>query len=203
MIDPMPTPPSRRFANIDRWGPVSQLLHWTIVVLILVMATLGLTMVELPSSPFKISVYSLHKSIGLTILALVTLRVLWRLWAGTPLAIETTPRWQHRIASTTHGLLYALLFALPISGWVLNSASGFPLRWFGLFRVPSIAARDHSLHELSESVHEWLFWTLVVLTLVHAAAAIYHHLFQRDATLARMLPDGWLRVPAAEEPRDA
>lgn len=193
----------RRFANVERWGPVSQLLHWTIVVLIVVMAVVGLTMTEMRNSPDKVSLYALHKSIGLTILALVTLRVAWRAWAGAPLAIATTPRWQHRIASITHGLLYVLLFAVPISGWVMNSASGFPLHWFGVLRVPPIAARDHALHELSETVHEWLFWALVALALVHAAAAVFHHLFQRDATLARMLPVGWLRVPATEESRDA
>jgi len=92
-----------------------------------------------------------------------------------------------------------LLFAVPISGWVMNSASGFPLWWFGLLRVPAIAAKDHDLHELTEDVHEALFWALIALALVHASAAIYHHLFQRDATLERMLPRGWLRV---EESRD-
>src|SRR5688572_24242098 len=126
MTDPMPARTTRRFSNVDRWGPVSQLLHWTIVVLILVMAWLGLTMTELPNGPDKIRVYALHKSIGLTILALVAMRVLWRVWAGAPLAIQTTPRWQHRIASAVHAMLYVLLFALPISGWVVNSASGFP-----------------------------------------------------------------------------
>ena len=200
MTDPSTARPPRRFANVDRWGPVSQSLHWTIVVLIIVMAVLGLTMTDLPNGPDKIQVYALHKSIGLTILALVALRVLWRLWAGAPLAIQTTPRWQHRIASAVHGLLYLLLFALPISGWIVNSASGFPLRWFGMLRIPSIAPRDQDLHALSEDVHEWLFWALVLVALAHAAAAIYHHLFQRDATLARMLPNGWLRVHAFEKP---
>jgi cytochrome b561 len=193
----------RRFSNIERWGPISQLLHWTIVVLIVWMAYLGLTMTDLPNGPAKISVYTLHKSIGLTILGLVSLRVLWRAWAGAPLALQTIPRWQHRIAELTHIGLYVLLFAIPLSGWLVNSSSGFPLRWFGLFRVPQLAARDHDLHEFAEDLHEWLFWALVVVALAHAAAAIYHHLFQRDATLSRMLPDGWLRAPASEESRDA
>lgn len=178
----------------DRWGPVSQGLHWLIVLLILGQGTVGLLMHELDNSPTKVQVYALHKSFGLTILALVALRVLWRLYAGRPAPVPGTPGWQERIASLTHFALYALLFAIPISGWILNSASGFPLQWFGLFHVPSIAGRDHDLHELAEDVHEWLFWALVALAAVHAAAGIYHHLFQRDATLARMLPRGWLRV---------
>ena len=203
MSNPMPAAlQPRRFRNVDRWGPVSQVLHWTIVALILVMAYLGLTMVDLPNGPAKIRVYNLHKSIGLTILAIVALRVLWRLWAGKPAALLTIPHWQHRIAEITHVGLYVLLFAIPLSGWLLNSFAGFPLRWFGLFAVPTLAARDKALHELAETTHEWLFWTLVVLAVAHATAAIYHHLFQHDATLARMLPNGWLRVPTQQESRD-
>jgi len=177
--------------NVDRWGPVSQLLHWLVVIGILAMAVIGLTMVDMRTSPDKVRMFALHKSIGLTILALVTLRVLWRLYAGAPKPVPM-PRWQHLMANLSHFGLYALLFAVPLSGWVMNSYAGFPLWWFGLFRVPALTGRDHDLHELTESVHEALFWALIVLALVHAGAALYHHLFQRDATLARMLPRGWV-----------
>lgn len=176
----------------QRWGSVSQSLHWLIVLLIIGQGTVGLLMGDLRNGPDKIQVYALHKSFGLTILALVVLRLAWRLYAGTPRPVPGTPGWQEKIASLSHWTLYALLFAIPISGWVLNSASGFPLQWFGLFNLPSIAGKDHDLHELAEEVHELLFWILVAVALVHAAAAFYHHLFQRDATLARMLPRGWL-----------
>ena len=182
----------------EEWGSVSKLLHWLVVVLVLVMATIGLTMGDLPNGPDKIRVYALHKSIGLTILALVVLRLAWRLYAGAPAPVAGTPAWQERAASLTHWALYALLLAMPLSGWLLNSASGFPLQWFGLVNLPAIAGRDHDLHELAESVHEWLFWTLVALVVAHAAAAFHHHLFQRDATLARMLPRGWLRANSRE-----
>ena len=187
----------------ERWGPVSQLLHWTIVLLILGQGTVGLLMTEMRNSPDKIQVYALHKSFGLTILALVMLRLLWRWYAGTPRPVAGTPQWQERIASLTHWALYALLFAIPVSGWVLNSAAGFPLQWFGLFNLPAITGKDHALHELAEELHELLFWMLVSLALVHAAAAFYHHLFQHDATLARMLPRRWLRAgPDPMENRD-
>ncbi len=172
----------------ERWGAISQLFHWIIVALILVMAYIGLTMGDLPNGPRKIEVYSLHKSIGLTILALVVLRVLWRLYAGAPSPVPGTPTWQHRIASVTHVLLYALLFAIPLSGWVLNSSAGYPLQWFKLFNLPAITGRSDSVHEAAEGAHELLFWALVVLVLAHAGAALYHHLFQGDATLTRMLP---------------
>ena len=191
--------------NTDqRWGPVSQLLHWTIVLLILGQGTVGLLMTDLRNSPDKIQVYALHKSFGLTILALVLLRLLWRWYAGTPRPVPGMPRWQERIASMSHGGLYLLLFAIPISGWLLNCAAGFPLQWFGLFNLPAITGKDHDLQELAEEAHELVFWCLVSLALVHAAAAFYHHLFKHDATLARMLPRGWLRTAADPmEHRDA
>ncbi|HLT43147.1 MAG TPA: cytochrome b [Luteimonas sp.] len=178
--------------NATRWGAVSQAMHWLIVLLVIAMAALGLTMVELPNTPFKLKLYNLHKSIGLTIFALMLLRLAWRAYAGAPPPVPGTPTWQARAASLTHGLLYALLFAMPVSGWVVNAASGFPLHWFGLFRVPQFGGRDDALHALAKGWHEWLFWALVVLALAHAFAAVWHHLFRGDATLARMLPRGWL-----------
>lgn len=185
--------------NTDqRWGGVSQSLHWLIVLIILVQGIIGLTMGGMRNSPDKIQIYALHKSFGLTVLALVTLRLLWRWYAGTPRPVLGTPTWQAGIASVTHWGLYALLFAIPLSGWVMNSAAGFPLQWFHLFNLPALAARDHDLHETTESLHQLLFWVLVAVATVHAAAAFYHHIFQRDATLARMLPRGWLRSDASE-----
>ena len=182
----------------DQWGSISKLLHWLVVLLILAMAWIGLTMGDLPNGPDKIATYALHKSIGITILVLVLLRLGWRLYAGAPAPVPGTPSWQDKIASLTHWALYALLLAMPISGWVVNSSSGFPLQWFGLVNLPAIAGRDQELHELAENMHETLFWILITLVVLHAAAAFYHHLFQRDATLARMLPRGWLRTPPPE-----
>jgi cytochrome b561 len=179
----------------ERWGRVSQLLHWLIVVLIVVMAYLGLTMTDLPNNPYKIRLYALHKSIGLSLLALVILRLLWRGYTGAPRPLPGIPAWQERVASLTHFALYVLLLAIPLTGWIFNSAAGFPMQWFGVVNLPALTGRSTALRELSGSWHELLFWALIVLALVHAAAAIYHHLFQHDATLARMLPRNWLRIP--------
>lgn len=181
-----------------QWGSISKLLHWTIVLLIIAMAWIGLTMEDLPNGPDKVATYALHKSIGITILGLVLVRIVWRLYAGAPGAVPGTPRWQHLLASLTHIALYGVLLAMPISGWVLNSSSGFPLQWFGLVNLPALSGRSDALHEIAEDLHEWLFWAMVTLAVVHAAAAFFHHLFMRDATLARMLPNGWLRVPPPE-----
>lgn len=180
----------------ERWGGISQLLHWTVMVLIAAMAYLGLTMGDLPNGPDKIKTYALHKSIGLTVLGLVALRLLWRWYAGTPRPEAGTPVWQARIASLTHAAIYLLLFAIPLSGWVLNSAAGFPLQWFGLVNMPALVEKSLELREWAEDAHELMFWALMLLVAAHAGAAFFHHLFMRDATLARMLPRGWVKLEA-------
>ena len=187
--------------STERWGPVSQAFHWIIVLLILVLAIVGLTMDELPKTPKYFWVYTLHKSTGITVLVLVQLRLGWRLYAGAPAPVPGTPRWQARIASLTHWLLYALILAMPLSGWLYDSASGLrPFNYFGLFPVPKLVAPDEAIAEQAHEVHELLFLVLVALVVLHAGAAFYHHLFQRDATLARMLPRGWLPADSPKEP---
>ena len=187
--------------STERWGPVSQAFHWIIVLLILVLAIVGLTMDELPKTPKYFWVYTLHKSTGITVLVLVLLRLGWRLYAGAPAPVPGTPRWQARIASLTHWLLYALILAMPLSGWLYDSASGLrPFNYFGLFPVPKLVAPDEAIAGQAHEVHELLFLVLVALVVLHAGAAFYHHLFQRDATLARMLPRGWLPADSPKEP---
>lgn len=185
-----------------RWAPVSQLLHWATLGLIVWLAWLGLTMVDMPNTPAKINAYALHKSLGLTLLALVALRVAWRLFAGAPRPVRGTPAWQERIASLTHIGLYVLLFAIPVSGWLFNSASGYPLQWFRKFNLPAIAGRNADLAAVVRDIHEWGFWLLVAMVAAHAGAALFHHFVQRDDTLLRMLPrlrrNSPLRTPSLE-----
>ena len=102
--------------SAERWGPVSQLLHWLIVVLLLVLSTVGLLLDSLPVSPKYFWVFDLHKSTGLTLLALVLLRLGWRLYAGAPRPLPGTPTWQSRLAGATHGLLYLLIWMLLALG---------------------------------------------------------------------------------------
>ncbi|MET0809473.1 MAG: cytochrome b [Pseudoxanthomonas sp.] len=173
----------------DRWGPVSQAFHWLIVLLILGLAIVGLTMGELPKTPRYFWVYTVHKSTGITVLVLVVARLAWRLYAGRPEPVPGTPAWQERIAGVTHWLLYALILLMPISGWLYDSASGLrPFRWFGLLDMPKLSPPDEVVRDAALAMHEWGFWVLLALVLMHAGAAFYHHFFQRDATLLRMLP---------------
>ncbi|MBB1088180.1 cytochrome b [Lysobacter sp. SG-8] len=172
-----------------RWGAVSQGLHWLIMLLILGLAIVGLSLDALPRSPKYFWVYDLHKSTGLLVLALVIVRLGWRLYAGTPRPVAGTPPWQAAIAGATHWILYGLILAMPLSGWLYDSASGLrPLKWFGVATVPKLSPPDEGLADLARDAHEWLFWVLVALVALHAGAAFYHHVFQRDETLRRMLP---------------
>jgi len=182
--------------TIDRWGGISKTLHWLIALLILALGIVGLVMGEFPKTPKYFWIYTLHKSIGISVLVLVMLRLAWRLYAGAPAPVPATPGWQARAASLTHALLYGLMFAMPLSGWLYDSASGLrPFKLFGLWEMPKLVAPSESLREVFHGVHEWGFWALILLVIAHAGAAFYHHLQLRDATLVRMLPKGWLDSP--------
>lgn len=184
-----------------QWGSVSKTLHWLIAILILALGIVGLIMGELPKTPKYFWVYTMHKSIGITVLTLVVMRLLWRLYAGAPQPVPGTPSWQERIASATHWLLYILMFAIPLSGWLYDSASGLrPFKLFGLFDMPKLIAPSEQAAQISHNIHEWGFWLLILVVIAHASAAIYHHIHQRDATLVRMLPQGWLKAPTKDSP---
>ena len=170
-----------------RYDAVQIALHWITLILIVWLAWLGLTMTELPLSPDKVRAYALHKSLGLTVLGITVFRLLWRGLARTPPALPG-PRWQQLAAKAGHAGLYLLLIALPLSGWLYNSASNFPLQWFGLFNLPALVNGDKVLKATALGIHQTLFWALLALIAVHAAAALWHHYVKRDDTLRRMLP---------------
>ncbi len=174
--------------SADRWGWVSLGIHWLTLLMILGLATAGFLMQELANSPAKVQVYSLHKSMGLTVLALTVLRLLWRRYAGVPQPEPGTPAWQALMAKLAHGALYLILLAMPISGWLYNSASGFPLKWFGLIALPKLSGYDPELKQAALAAHETLFLALAAIVTVHALAALKHHYLNRDNTLRRMLP---------------
>ncbi len=146
-------------------------------------------MVDLPKKPNIIPVFSVHKSIGMTILFLAVLRLAWRTVDRRPADPAGMPKWQVFGAHAGHMLLYVLIFLVPLSGWWFDSVSGLrPLYWFNLFEIPHMVAPDPALKQLARDGHELLFWVLVVVALGHAAMAFFHQFVDRDGTLARMLP---------------
>lgn len=162
-------------------------LHWLVAVLICCSFPLGLYMTSLALSPLKLQLYSYHKWLGMLILALVVLRVLWRLGKGAPPALPA-PAWQQRAAVVTHTLLYALMVAIPLTGWMMSSAKGFPVVWLGVLPLPDLVGKDEALGDLLLATHKALNFLLLGLVGLHVAAALKHHFVDRDATLVRMLP---------------
>jgi cytochrome b561 len=170
-----------------RYGSVAQFLHWAIVVLLIVQVTLGKIAHELPVGLDRLVMMARHKSFGITILGLALVRLAWR-WIDRPPPPPPMPRWQEIAARLNHWALYALLFALPLTGWLMSSASNRPVSWFGLAQLPDFIGPDAGLKELFEEVHETLVNVLFVLAGLHVAAALKHQFIDRDGLLWRMLP---------------
>lgn len=179
-------------SNDRQWGSVAKFFHWVIALGVLGNGLFGLLM-DLARSPMqKINWLALHKSIGLTVLALALLRIAWR-WTDRRPPEEPAPRWQQLAARAAHGALYVLIVALPLSGWWFNSVAGKPLQWFKQFNLPALAAKNEAWRDFAHGVHEYLFWLLLLVLLAHVGGALKHHLTDHDDTLRRMLPFGGLR----------
>lgn len=183
------------YSTPTQWSPLARAFHWLMAAGIAYMVGLGLWMTDLPLGMRKLNIYALHKSVGITLLGLAALRLLWRARDTRPGEPVGQPRWQSLAARVTHMAIYALLFAIPLSGWLYNSAAGFPLRWFKVVNLPRLAEPDPALKALAHQIHESGVWLLVALVALHAAAALKHHFVDRDHTLSAMVPQ--LRAPGA------
>lgn len=171
-----------------RYTRTAMLLHWLMAVLILGMFGLGIYMADLPLSPQKLKLYSYHKWAGISVLLLTLTRVAWRIGHPPPPLPASQPLWQQIAAHAGHGLLYVLIFAAPLSGWMMSSALGFPVVWFGVLPLPDLIGKDKELGELLKLVHQCLNYVFLAVVTGHALAAIKHQWLDRDGTLARMLP---------------
>lgn len=163
-------------------------LHWLIALTIIATFALGLYMTGLPLSPVKLKVYAWHKWAGVTIWLLVWVRLIWRITHRPPVLPTTMPAWLHSAAALVHLLIYLLMIAIPISGWLMSSAKGFQTVYFGIVPLPDLVEKNKALGELLTTVHEVLNFTMAGLVLAHAAAALKHHIIDRDDVLVRMLP---------------
>ena len=182
----------------QRWGGVAKTIHWLMALGIIGAGVLGLVMHEMDRGMAKLNAFAIHKSIGLTVLALFLLRLAWRLFDRRPLD-EPMPRVQRIAAHAVHGVLYLFMLALPLSGWLYNSARGYPLQWFKQFNLPALVSKNEQLAEFVIEVHEWLFWALLVVLAAHVGGALMHHFLERDNTLLRMLPFARLRTPKTDQ----
>ena len=171
-----------------RWGSLAQLLHWVIVALIITQLVLAGMSSRLPLGMAKLAVLARHKSVGITILGLAIIRLAWRWLNPTPELPNTLKPYERVLANVTRFMLYALLFAMPFTGWIMSSARNFPVSWFNLVQLPDLVAPNRPLYDAMHETHEILAWTLIAVAVLHAAAALKHHFVLKDDVLRRMLP---------------
>ena len=172
-----------------RYTSTAIALHWLLAILIVGTFTLGLVMTDIPGlSMAKLNYYSWHKWAGVTVLALAAARLLWRLAHRPPAYPDTMPSWQRGAAHGLHGLLYVLMFAVPLSGYFYTLAAGVPVVYFKLVELPVLIAPDPALKPVLKGVHYWLNMLLATLVGLHVAAALKHQFVDRDGIVRRMLP---------------
>jgi len=172
---------------LTRFSPLAQFLHWGMFVLLIVQWIDGKVMDDLPKQgALRGFAFDAHETIGVLVLLLVFVRLSWKI--GHPVAAGTGPVWQQRAATVTQWLLYAIMVALPVTGYLTFSAQGHPTTFFG-FDIPAALARDRATARSLKNVHELLSDALLVVVALHAAAALWHHFVVRDDTLRRMLPE--------------
>jgi cytochrome b561 len=170
------------------YPPTSKWLHWLIAACVLVTLPVSLAMVRVGEGPAQDALYNFHKSLGILILVLMLLRLINRLAVGAPAPDPTLEPWQRALSSAVHGLLYVLLLAMPVVGYVANSAYGAPTPFFGLFTLPKIAADNQALATKLFTAHRWAGFVVIVLAGMHIGGALFHFVIRRDRVLQRMLP---------------
>jgi len=181
-----PQPPARAY------GLTAIMLHWVLGLALLGLFGMGLYMAELPVSPLRLKLYNWHKWAGICVLVLSLLRLVWRLTHQPPALPDDIqkhmPAWQRVAHHGVQYLMYALFFTVPLVGWAYSSAAGFPVVGFGVFPLPDFVMPDKALAELIKPWHEISAMALVVLIMVHVAAAIKHQWMDKHALLQRMWP---------------
>ena len=172
----------------ERWGSVQIGLHWTIAALILlVQVPAGLTMTAVDPGTVQNVGYNIHKNTGLIIFLLAIVRLGWRWSHPVPVLPSDMPEWQAKTARTTHALLYIVLFAMPISGFLYTAMGGFPVPFLMLYDLARLVPENKPVAEVFKYTHLTLQYVLYITVLLHVAGALQHHFVRRDSVLRRML----------------
>lgn len=174
--------------NNHRYTITAISLHWLMAILLIGLFAVGIYMHELPLSPWKLQIYSWHKWAGITAFILVLIRLLWRFTHRPPTLPITMPASAKLAAHTGHALLYLLIIAIPVTGWLMSSAKGVQTVYFGMIPIPDLLAKNKELGKLLQAVHAWLNYMLAAIVVIHVGAALKHHWIDKDNVLTRMLP---------------
>lgn len=170
------------------YGSVSKFLHWTISILIIGMLALGFIMINIKEDNSRYQLYDIHKSIGITILALMIVRLIWAICNLKPDLPKDIHFLIRAAAHAAHYVLYLLAFAVPMSGFVMSCAAGHPPKYFGLFEIKPPIAVDKVFAKFMGNMHLFLAWTILILVVLHFLGALWHHFIHKDDVLRRMLP---------------
>lgn len=174
---------------MTRYSLPAIVLHWLIALLIAAAFALGLTMVDIPGiTPTKLKYFSWHKWLGMTVFALACARAVWRLTHATPAYPQSMAAWQQRAAHSLHGLLYLLIFAVPVSGYFYSLAAGVPVVYLGILPLPALIDPNPEWKPILKQVHYVLNMGMLACVSLHVLAALKHQFIDRDGVLARMLP---------------
>ncbi len=171
-----------------RYGGVARSAHWLTFFILIGSFSLGFYMTGLAPSPLKLKLISYHKWLGVTIFLLVTLRFTWRMLVPPPALPLSMAAWERTAAILSHYMLYLLLLAVPLSGWLMSSAKGYQTVLFGVLPIPDLLHKDKALGETLEGLHETLAFLFLGFITLHVAAALKHHFRDRDDVLASMTP---------------
>lgn len=172
----------------SQYGHLSVLLHWLMAFAVYGMFALGLWMVTLGYyDVWYHRAPELHKSIGIVIFLFLLVRVIWRFVSPPPPPLSSYSRLTRASAVAVHVLLYLLLFAILLSGYLISTAEGKPVSVFGLVEIPAIFSGAGEQADTAGDIHLWLAWSVVLLSVLHAFAALKHHFIDKDVTLKRML----------------
>ena len=171
-----------------RYGGVAQALHWIIAALIVTQFVLASLADDLPLGMQKLAMLARHKSVGMTVLMLAVIRLAWRLFHKPPALPAGMKSYEVALAKLTHVLFYVLLFAVPMTGWLMSSAKGYTVSWFNLFSWPNLVPKDAAAFKILKSRHELVASILFFVAILHILAALKHHFWNTDDVLKRMLP---------------
>jgi cytochrome b561 len=170
------------------YGAVAIFLHWLVALAVFGLFALGYWMVDLTYyHEWYKRAPDIHRSIGILLLAVMVIRLVWRGVNVSPSAPAGHKRWEVRSARLAHALLYVLIFVAMVSGYLISTADGSSISVFGWFEVPSVTGSTEKMEEPAGTVHYWATWSIIGLSVIHAAAALKHHFIDRDNTLRRML----------------
>ena len=182
---------NRSVKPTGRYSGVAMLLHWLIAALIVWGFALGWIMTDIPGiTPTKLRYFSWHKWIGVSVLALVLVRILWRATHAAPALPGSMAAWERAAAHAGHFALYLLMVAIPVTGYLYSSAAGIQVVYLGIWPLPTIIGPDKALKGALRLVHISLNYTLLAIVVLHVLAVAKHQWLDRQHILARMLPFG-------------